>query len=227
MPNRSILTFPNLRLKKKSKPVTHFNTELRSLIKDMVDTLDVQMGLGLAAPQIGILDRVVIVKGESLGYHHPLPQELFSGALVLINPELELSLEKEVWQESCLSVPGYVGKVKRSKYVVLRYQAIDGSLRTLNAEWPFSAALQHECDHLIGRLYIDYLGAFERTSIVKKIMKRKKKLAQAAKEYDRKMRLERKGIVDEEAYKRMTHGSGKRKKKKAKRVGKSFGRNKK
>ena len=209
MPNRSILTFPNLRLKKKSKSVTHFSTELRSLIKDMVDTLDVQMGLGLAAPQIGVLDRVVIVKGEPLGYSHPLPQELFSGALVLINPELELSLEKEVWQESCLSVPGYVGKVKRSKRVVLRYQAMDGSSRTLNAEWPFSAALQHECDHLDGVLYVD-LDINLKRQIYRDMreahMRKVKEIRRAKKE------AKRERLADFNP--RKSHGPGKRRKKK-------------
>jgi len=211
MANRSILTFPDLCLKKKSRPVTQFTEELGNLVSDMMDTLEVQMGVGLAAPQIGVLDRVVIVKGESFGYHHPYPDELFSGTLVLINPVLELSAEKDTWEESCLSVPGYVGKVKRSVGVVLQYQALDGIQKTLSAVWPFSAVLQHECDHLDGILYIDHDVNLKRKIYrdMRETHMRKVKTARRAKKEAKRERLA--GFDP-----RKSHGPGKRRKKKRK-----------
>jgi peptide deformylase len=211
MANRSILTFPDARLKEKSKPVTEFGDELHNLVKDMVDTLDVQMGVGLAAPQIGSLARVVVVKGEPFGYIHPFSDELSSGALVLVNPELELSTEKDVWEESCLSVPGYMGKVKRSTRVTLRYQALDGAQKTLNAARPFSAVLQHECDHLDGILYIDHDVNLKRKIYrdIREAHMRKVKETRRAKKEAKRERLA-------EFDPRKSHGPGKRQKKKGK-----------
>ena len=211
MANRSILTFPDARLKKKSKPVTEFGDELRNLVKDMMDTLDVQMGVGLAAPQIGSLARVVVVKGEPFGYMHPFPDELSSGALVLVNPELELSAEKDAWEEACLSVPGYMGKVKRSSGAILRYQASDGNPKMLNTVWPFSAALQHECDHLEGILYVDLNLNLKRRIYrdMREAHMRKVKEARRAKKEAKRERLAQ---FDP----RKSHGPGKRRKKRVK-----------
>ena len=226
MANRRILTWPNPRLIKKSIPVESFDSDLQSLADDLVDTLNVCMGIGLAAPQIGVGKRVVVIRYDSLGQENPDPHPRDEKFLILVNPELELSGEVISWKESCLSVPGFDGTVSRSSAAFLKYHTLAGEEKTLEAAWPFSGVLQHECDHLDGRLFTSRLTYWERSNIEKKIKKRKKAQILATKEYERKMRLERKGIYDEEAYKRMTHGTGKRKKKKANRSGKTYGKNK-
>ena len=226
MANRKILTWPNPRLRKISDRVESFDADLFSLADDLIDTLNVNMGAGLAAPQIGINKRVVAIKCSVFGFENPIPHKKDEDILILVNPEMDLGGEMVSWKEACLSIPGEEGIVSRHEKASLTYQTITGETKTLEASWPLSGGLQHECDHLDGRLFTNKLSYFERTRIEKKIKKRKRAQALATKEYERKMKLERRGIYDEEAYKRMTHGPGKRKKKKAKRSGKTFGKNK-
>ena len=169
------------------------------------------MGAGLAAPQIGVHLRVVIIKCDLFDYDHPVPAELFSGALVLVNPELELSGEKMTWEESCSSVPGYKGKVKRSALAHVTYYTPDGDKQEINAAWPFSGALQHECDHLDGVLYIDYETDLKR-SIFNDIREGHRRTMKEVRRAKKEARLEKIANFDS----RKSHGPGKRSRKKRK-----------
>jgi peptide deformylase len=226
MANRKILTWPHPKLRQVSTPVKSFDRDLCDLADDLVDTLKVSLGAGLAAPQIGVNKQVVAIRCVSFGHENPEPHEKDSDVLVMVNPVLEVTGETVRWTESCLSIPGHSAAVERYENARVQYQTLSGEARSIEAKWPFSGALQHECDHLRGVLFTFKLTYFERSRIEKKIKKRKRDAARAVSDYERQMKLERRGIYDEEAHKRMTHGPGKRKKKKAKRSGKTYGKNK-
>jgi peptide deformylase len=212
MANCSVLKFPDSRLKLKSQPVVTFDGDLRSLVGDMLDTLDVQMGAGLAAPQIGMRQRVVIIRCDSFGYEHPIPAELISGSLVLVNPELELFGEKMVWEESCLSVPGYSGKVERNVQTHVKYHTIAGDHRAFTAPWPLSGALQHECDHLDGILYVERADVSLKRRIFRDLQEAAAHAIRIHRRAKKEARRERIANFDP----RKSHGPGKRRKKKRK-----------
>jgi peptide deformylase len=211
MANHSILKIPDKRLRLVSQPVVEFNEELQSLIWDMLDTLKANMGAGLAAPQINARQRVVVVKCNSLDYTHPFADELVEGALVFVNPEIQLSGQKITWEEACLSVPGYSGKVTRSELAHVRYFDPQGNVRMIEVGWPFSGVLQHECDHLDGTLYIDH-----DTSLKRKIYgdMREAHMRKVKEERRAKKELRRERLADFDP--RKSHGPGKRQKKKRK-----------
>ena len=169
------------------------------------------MGAGLAAPQIGVQLRVMIVRCDSFDYIHPISDELHSGMLVLVNPELELSGKKMMWEESCLSVPGYRGEVKRSAFANVKYSTLDGREQEIKAAWPLSGALQHECDHLDGILYIDRNMNIKR-KICSDIRGSHRRLMKEKRRAKKEARLERIANFDP----RTSHGLGKRLKKKRK-----------
>ncbi len=188
---RRILEWPHPGLRKKSSDVTEFNDELALLVSDMKDTLSVSYGAGLAAPQIGQHKRVVVINCSSFDCENPTPGD-DSNTWVIVNPELECSVDKTSWKEACLSVPGAEAWVERSTSLKLRYQDTEGNHHELDAEWPLAGALQHECDHLEGRLYLSRLSWYNRQTIEKKIRKRRRKAAEirAAAEEERRRDLE-------------------------------------
>ena len=168
MTARRILTFPSTKLYKKSKPVTRFDKALQALVQDLVDSMEVNNGAGIAAPQIGKHKRVVVLKREAF-------LDEVGDPLVFVNPELEISGDERVWVESCLSVPLVSARVKRGEKVSIKFQDVEGNRHTLDAEWPLSGALQHECDHLDGKLYLHQLSRMKRNMLQKKIFKQLKK----------------------------------------------------
>ena len=174
MPNRTVLTWPSSRLKKVSKlvPEEKFDQNLVDLVDDLRDTLYVKMGAGLAAPQIGVHQRVVVVKASDFIAENPDPYEKDKNIIVFVNPSVSLEGEDITWTEGCLSVPGFTAEVTRKAIANVSYQDIKGNQKRIVAEWPFSGAIQHECDHLDGRLFIDRIGRFAGDSIRKKIRKR-------------------------------------------------------
>lgn len=178
MANRKILEFPSSRLREKSMPVDSFDDAFRQLVQDMYDTNNVQLGVGLAAPQIDEQKRVVIINCARVGCDNPEPIEELedSQQLVLVNPELELSGEKHRWKEACLSIPGVSGLIERSQIVKLKFQNYHGEARYLELDWPISGVVQHECDHLDGILYIHRMGGLSRSMLIKKFRKKKKKI---------------------------------------------------
>ena len=180
---RNVLSWPNPTLKKKSEPILQFDDELQNLAKDLYDTVNVVTGVGIAAPQIGELKRLVIINIDHTGLEeNPCTSEGFPDNIwVLDNPQLELSGPKHRWVEACLSVPDSNGYVERSQFVELTYQTLSGDERVMSVDWPTSGILQHECDHLDGILYIDRMNRMAREMLTKKIVKKRKKLAKMRK----------------------------------------------
>jgi len=150
---RKIILHPNKILREISKPVES-HEEVQELIKDLIDTCNVSMGAGLAAPQIGVGKRVVVIKPKIFGKSNTDPSEYNEDFMVLINPVLENQGEAIKWKEGCLSLPDIDGEVERNEITMIKYLSEKGEEKRLIAEWPFSGGLQHECDHLDGKLFI-------------------------------------------------------------------------
>lgn len=179
MTARRILSIPDSRLREISDPVVEFGDDLKSLVQDMLDTIEVQGGAGLAAPQIGVHKRVLVIKPKLFVEENP-DTSYGPDAWVLINPVVRPSGTKLRWPEACLSVPYGSGNVERHELCEVKYQRLDGAEHTLTVAWPLAGALQHENDHLNGVLYIDHVGNLERSLILRKVEKLQKLSAQAA-----------------------------------------------
>ena len=208
MSNRSILQYPDPLLKQKSVEVDVFDASFAQDVKDLIDTLDVNRGAGLAAPQVGIHKRFLLLNPSAFDKENPDPFEFNEKFILVVNPVLKLSDEKINWHEACLSVKEEPMKVVRSRYVSVEYQNIDGDKRSIDLDWPLSAAIQHEHDHLDGILYIDRISNLAKHRLVKTRLKRdkaKKLIRQQHKEQDildtqgatalRKYKMERSGKI--------------------------------
>ena len=171
---RDILIWPDPELLKVSAPITAIDDSVRALVKDLFDTMYDADGVGLAAPQIGVHRRVVVVDIRSYEREHDgerVEIPATEAALVLINPTfVKLAGELE-WEEGCLSVPGETGLVTRAAQCTVKYLDLDGQQHTIDAEGLRAVALQHECDHLDGKLFVDYLSRLKRNVIKKKMLK--------------------------------------------------------
>lgn len=179
---RNVLSWPNPALKKKSEGVELFDTNLAELAKDMFDTLNVVTGVGIAAPQIGVHKRCVIIDTSQCDLENPVKSEgLPENILALVNPTIELSGPKHKWVEACLSVPDSRGHVERSQYAEVSFQSLDGSKHTINLDWPASGVFQHEIDHLDGILYVDRMNRLSRDMLLKKITKKRKRMEKFSK----------------------------------------------
>ncbi len=160
---REILHYPEPLLKQKSVPVTEFNDELKQLANDMVETMYDAPGVGLAAPQVGALQRLIIL--DCSGKDEP------DDLLVAVNPEIIAAEGASLEEEGCLSVPGYWANVKRSAIATFRYQDTDGNVCEREAEGLLAIGIQHEIDHLDGVLFVDRLSPLKRSIFRKKYMK--------------------------------------------------------
>ena len=160
---RRILHYPEPLLKETSATVTEFNQELRQLAEDMAETMYDAPGVGLAAPQIGELKRLVVIDCSS----KEEPDEL----IVAVNPEIIASEGESVEEEGCLSVPGFWASVKRAEKVTMRYQDVEGNSHELTADGLLGVCMQHELDHLEGILFVDRLSPLKRSMFRKKYMK--------------------------------------------------------
>ena len=149
---RNVLVWPNNKLRDKSKDASA--EDVQTLIEDLIDTCNVKMGAGLAAPQIGIHKNVVVIKPRVFNKENPDPSKYNPDYMVLINPVLENQGDTIQWKEGCLSLPGIEGKVERHEVTLVKYISEQGEEKRIIAEWPFSGGLQHECDHLDGKLFI-------------------------------------------------------------------------
>lgn len=157
-----ILEFPDPRLRTRAKPVETFDAALGKLVDDMFDTMYDAPGIGLAATQVNVHQRVVVMDLS----------EDRSEPLVLINPEYEiLDDELEQSQEGCLSVPGFYETVERSNHIRLKAFDRDGKPYELEARDLLAVCIQHELDHLEGKLFVDYLTNLKRNRIRKKLEK--------------------------------------------------------
>lgn len=165
MAARTIVTAENPLLRLKSKKVTRFGDGLHALVRDMFDTLHVAHGAGLAAPQVGVLERVFIVEipaevdedGREIA-----PMEQY----VLVNPEIVKMRGEEEMEEGCLSVPGYRGLVKRATDVTIKGQDVNGKPVRYRGQDLLAQAFQHEFDHLNGILYLDRLESPDKLFVV-------------------------------------------------------------
>lgn len=166
---REILIWPDPRLAQKSEPVAVIDDEIRTLVKDMLETMYDADGVGLAAPQVNVHKRVIVIDIYGAEADRPSGEE----PLVLINPVFEKAEGELAWEEGCLSIPGETGVVTRAADVRVRYLDLDGNEQVLEAEGLKAVALQHECDHLEGKLFVDYLSRLKRNVIKRKMMKLK------------------------------------------------------
>ncbi len=170
---REVLIYPDKRLKEKSAIVKHFDKNLHTLLDDMYDTMIAKKGVGLAAIQIGVPKRVLIINIPIEEEDGAQPKE---NTLEVINPTfLEMS-GKTKYQEGCLSVPGYYDDVVRYKYVKLEYFDRFGNKHILEDDGFLAIALQHEYDHLEGHLFIEKLSLLKRKKFEKEWKKKLAKL---------------------------------------------------
>jgi peptide deformylase len=158
-----IVHYPDERVRTVSESVDQITDEIQVLIDDMIETMYDAPGVGLAAPQVGVLKRVAVI--DITGGKDP------DALIVMINPEILSSQDEYVDEEGCLSVPSFTGKVKRTKSLKVSYLDRKGEKQTLHAEDLLARAVQHEMDHLNGKLFIDRLSPMKRDMIKRKIKK--------------------------------------------------------
>jgi peptide deformylase len=164
MAQRTVLVAPDPRLKAKSKPVARVDKALRELMDDMLETMYAAKGVGLAAVQIGVPKRVIVMDLAKEG--EPAAPRFF------VNPEiLWRSEERARCEEGCLSVPDFYEEVERPARIRARYLDYDGSTREIEAEGMLALCLQHEMDHLEGILFIDHISKLKRDIILRKLVK--------------------------------------------------------
>ena len=169
---REILVYPNKILKQKSEPVTEFNEELHQLLDDMYETMIAKNGVGLAAIQIGIPKRILIINVPDKDNDDAQIKE---NTIEVINPELIECSGKTKYQEGCLSVPGYYEDVERYANVKFRYCDRYGKEHQTQTDDFLAIAIQHEYDHLEGKLFIERLSILKRKKFEKEWKKRQKK----------------------------------------------------
>jgi len=166
MPLRTILRFPDAKLRQRSLEVKGVDAELRQLVADMAETMEAAEGAGLAAIQVGVPVRLFLIDGGVAGGAEGAPPKVF------INPELvEISPESQTGDEGCLSFPGIFVPVKRGMKARVRAMGLDGETFEAEGEALFARALQHETDHLNGRLLVDQVGPVKREIIKRKLRK--------------------------------------------------------
>lgn len=160
---RTILTYPNPELKKKSAPVTIITDTVQELVRDMAETMYAAPGIGLAAPQIGVHQRIIVI--DISGKNDP------PDLIVAINPVIVHAEGEAYEEEGCLSVPDYAANVRRHACVVVKALGLDGTERTWKADDLLAIAFQHEIDHLDGILFVDHLSALKRELFQRKVRK--------------------------------------------------------
>jgi peptide deformylase len=161
MPLLHILRFPDPRLKTVAAPVEKVDDSIRALARDMAETMYEAPGIGLAATQVNVHKRLIVIDAS----------ETRDQLLVLINPEIVESLGVQVCEEGCLSVPGIFDKVERAESVVVRYLDPDGKAQTIAAEGLLAVCLQHEIEHLDGRIFVEHLSLLKQLRIKAKLAK--------------------------------------------------------
>ncbi len=173
MSKRDILILPDPLLRKVAEPVAAVDEALRTLAEDMLETMYAAPGVGLAAPQVGVLQRVVVCDCAGEG-EEPQP-------MALVNPEvLWTSDERKVQQEGCLSIPEYMEDVERAARVRVGYLDLEGQRREVEADGLLAVCLQHEIDHLNGVLFIDYLSRLKRERVTKRFAKQARQRGETA-----------------------------------------------
>ena len=167
-----ILTVPAPVLRKKAKPIERVDADLRRLMDDMLATMYDAPGIGLAAPQIGVSRRLIVMD--------PAKDEAPKSPIVMVNPEIVTrSEEMRTHEEGCLSIPDFTAEIERPAKTLVAYIDREGKKREAELEGIWSTLVQHEIDHLNGVLFIDYLSRLKRDMVVRKFTKQKQKRAEA------------------------------------------------
>lgn len=159
----NILVYPDSRLRRVAKPVEVFDEKLEKFVNDMTQTMYAEDGIGLAAIQVNANKRVITIDIS----------EDQSNPLVLINPEIIEKDGQQIFNEGCLSVPEYYAEVSRAKTVKVRARKTNGESFELDADGLLAVCIQHEIDHLDGKVFVDYLSVAKRERVKKKMLKRK------------------------------------------------------
>jgi peptide deformylase len=163
-----ILEYPDLRLRKVAQPVTVFDGRLRQLVNDMGQTMYAAPGIGLAATQVDVHERIIVIDVS----------ENKDQLRVFINPEIVwASDETALCEEGCLSVPGIYDEVRRPARVRVKFQDVAGNPHELDCEGMLAVCIQHEMDHLTGKVFVDYLSSLKQDRIRTKLKKKKAKEA--------------------------------------------------
>ena len=164
---KDIITVPNETLKKISKPIEKVGVNEKKLISDLFETMYNSNGIGLAAVQVGILKRILVIDVST--------KEEKKNPLCFINPVIKkISDETSIYEEGCLSIPDTFIEIERPKICEVEYIDLDGKLKNISCDGLLSTCLQHEINHLDGKLIIDHLTKLKRDIIIKKISKNKK-----------------------------------------------------
>lgn len=161
MAKREILEFPDPRLRTVAKPVVDFDEALADFVEDLYETMYEEQGIGLAASQVDVHQQVLVID-TSEGRNSPK---------AFINPQIIASSGTQVYEEGCLSVPGIYAKVERAEQVTVRAQRPDGSSFDMELDGLEAVCLQHEMDHLQGKLFVDYLSPLKRRMVAKRLEK--------------------------------------------------------
>ncbi len=165
---QKIITEPNTLLRKISEPVEKIDNNLKSFMKDMIETMYEAPGIGLAAVQLGILRRVIVID---------ISKDENKNPLFIVNPKiLNISKEKTIYEEGCLSLPGHFAEIERPAECTLEYLDFNGKKKKLKANGLLATCIQHEIDHLDGILFIDYLSKLKKDFIIKKLSKKQKEI---------------------------------------------------
>jgi len=169
MAKLTVLHYPDPQLRKKAVSIDDIDETVRTLAQDMIETMYAEGGIGLAATQVNVQRRLVVM---DLSEQRDEPA-------VLVNPEILSSEGTEEMQEGCLSVPDFYEVVQRAERVRLRYQTLDSEIIEKEYDGLFAVCIQHEIDHLNGKLFIDYLSPLKRQRLRKKLEKQDKQKAPA------------------------------------------------
>jgi peptide deformylase len=169
MSQRKIVIEPDPILRKKSEKLEKVDNELRLLLDDMLETMYAAPGIGLAAVQVGILKRLIVIDISK--------DKEKKNPIFLINPEIIFKSKKtSIYEEGCLSLPGYFAEIERPEECHIKYIDYDGKKKEMKANGLLATCVQHEIDHLNGKLFIDYLSKLKKDMIIKKLVKHKKEL---------------------------------------------------
>ena len=170
---REIRLWPDPVLRRRAVPVEAVDASVRALVNDMFETMYEAPGVGLAAPQIGVLRRILVLDTR--------PRQPEVQPVAMINPRIVLSEGgPSLYREGCLSIPGEAEEVERPAIVTVEFLDVDGQVQRLRCEGLLATAAQHEMDHLDGKLYVDYLPVLQRLSMRRRAKRRKQERAGAA-----------------------------------------------
>ena len=175
MAKLKIYKYPDIVLTQLALPIARVEKSLHKLADDMLETMYDAPGIGLAANQVGILSRIIVLDTD-FEYEEPEDEDSLADGIItgknpriVINPEIILREGKIAWSEGCLSVPEYTADVNRAEKIKLQYQDIDGLTQTLSADGLLAVAIQHEIDHLDGKLFIDRLSPLKKEMVRKRL----------------------------------------------------------